>query len=214
MLIATVSLAPEDFVLADALTEGPEMKVEAERIAAHSSRRVMPCIWIVSDDFDAVDDALKNDSSVEEIVGSEAFDDQKYYHVEWTEGVVGLIDDIVDKKGSLLHAETKEGRWELRLRFAAQDQLDEFHDHLREREYSFRLVNKFTPDNPRQEFGRLTPDQHDALVTAVTEGYYRIPRTTSTDELATRFGISDQAVTERLRRGIDNLVRESLLGET
>lgn len=41
-------------------------------------------------------------------------------------------------------------------------------------------------------------------------GYYDIPRGCTTKELADELGISDQAVTERLRRAIGSLVRHTL----
>jgi len=50
----------------------------------------------------------------------------------------------------------------------------------------------------------LTPLQRDTLIQAVQGGYYSIPRGVSTQELAETFDISDQAVTERLRRAIVN----------
>jgi predicted DNA binding protein len=49
------------------------------------------------------------------------------------------------------------------------------------------------------------------LIDANENGYYALPRGTSTKELAESFGISDQAVTERLRRGISNLLTNTLL---
>lgn len=49
------------------------------------------------------------------------------------------------------------------------------------------------------------------LIRGVEAGYYSIPRQGSTNGLAAEFGISDQAMTERLRRGIRNLVTSTLL---
>jgi predicted DNA binding protein len=45
---------------------------------------------------------------------------------------------------------------------------------------------------------------------AVRRGYYDIPRRTSMGELAAELGISDQAVSERLRRAIVALVRNTM----
>lgn len=60
----------------------------------------------------------------------------------------------------------------------------------------------------------LTPAQREILGYAVESGYYSLPREVSTQELADEFDISDQAVTERLRRGISTLVLNSLLMES
>jgi len=46
---------------------------------------------------------------------------------------------------------------------------------------------------------------------AVRLGYYDIPRGCTTAELADELGISDQAVTERLRRAIGTFGRYALL---
>jgi hypothetical protein len=56
----------------------------------------------------------------------------------------------------------------------------------------------------------LTPEQRTTLVSAVHGGYYDIPRGMSTQDLADEYDISDQAITERLRRGIASLVTHTL----
>jgi predicted DNA binding protein len=56
----------------------------------------------------------------------------------------------------------------------------------------------------------LTPAQRETLVAAVDGSYYPIPRRLSTEDLADRFDISDQAVTERLRRAIVALTENAL----
>lgn len=58
----------------------------------------------------------------------------------------------------------------------------------------------------------VTARQREALLLAVEWGYYAIPRETGTADLAARLGISKQSVTERLRRGTANLVRNTLGG--
>ncbi|RLM81550.1 helix-turn-helix domain-containing protein, partial [Halobellus sp. Atlit-38R] len=57
----------------------------------------------------------------------------------------------------------------------------------------------------------LSEPQREALTLAVQMGYYDIPRGCTTQELASELGISDQAVTERLRRAIGAFVRRALL---
>lgn len=54
----------------------------------------------------------------------------------------------------------------------------------------------------------LTSAQRETLELAYEQGYYRIPRETSLMDLATELQISDQACSERLRRGIQRLLAE------
>jgi predicted DNA binding protein len=57
----------------------------------------------------------------------------------------------------------------------------------------------------------LTDRQYDTLLWALEQGYFNIPREVSAEELATQFDISDQAVTERIRRGITNVLTHILV---
>lgn len=70
-------------------------------------------------------------------------------------------------------------------------------------------------DNPSQtEAGPwywLTPKQRTVVSRAIEAGYYSIPMEISTNDLGAEVSITDQAVTERLRRGVRNLLSSTLL---
>lgn len=204
-------LPHEGIALERTFREGPEMRVEAERVAAHSTDWVMPCIWVSSPDFDAVNEALVADPDVEDIVQTYEFDDEKCYQMEWTDAVNRRIGDFLDKTGSILEASATADGWRIRVRFASRDQFREFRNHFRGRSYSFDLLSMTEPSAPRQMSPEITPDQRDALVLAVERGYYDVPQETSTRELADELGTSHQAVSELLRRGVTNLVRSTLV---
>ncbi|RQH03522.1 hypothetical protein EA472_00615 [Natrarchaeobius oligotrophus] len=57
----------------------------------------------------------------------------------------------------------------------------------------------------------LTEKQRDALSLAVSEGYFDVPRRTNLTELAETVGISRQAFTRRLNRGLRNLLEVTLV---
>lgn len=113
MVIATFSLPAEALALEEMLANISEIEIEAERIAAHSTEWVMPCLWIKSDDFDAVDSRLREDPSVDNIVETNEFDHEKYYHLEWSDAVEGRINAYVDKGGSVLEAHATAKGWEV-----------------------------------------------------------------------------------------------------
>lgn len=211
MLIATFQLDLDAIALEQAFDSVSEMTVEAERIAAHSTQWTMPCLWIAADDFDAVDNALENDSSVDETVGSDEFGDEKYYHIDWDEETYERISSYIDKEGSILQANATDNGWVLEIRFVSRDQFDEFRTTLREQGHAFELLNIYEPGAPRQTEGEVTPAQRNALVTAVELGYYKVPREISTRELADELDISHQSVSELLHRGTENLVTTHLM---
>lgn len=213
MLIATFSLPPEAVALEYTLQEVPELEVEAERIAAHSTKWTMPCLWATNADFEAVDEALANDPTVNRIVDTKAFDDEKYYQLDWDESVEERIDTCLDKEASLLDANANSGGWRVRIRFTTREQFDDFREYLYKRDISFELKHLAEPGAPRQTFGDVTPDQRNALVAAKERGYYRVPRKITARKLAEELDMSHQSLSEILRRGTENLIDATLVTE-
>lgn len=210
MLLATFHLEHEAVALADSFEEIPEMEVEAERIAAHSTEWTMPCVWFSHDDLDAVDETLAADSSIGEIVDTNEFDGEKHYNLKWSEEVIDRINAYTDMEASILTAEANEEGWRVQFRFVSRDQFDTFREKLTDEGYSITLLNLIEPGNPRQSYGELTPTQHDVLVAAYEAGYYDVPRETTARELADELDTSHQSVSEILRRGTGKLIEGAL----
>jgi predicted DNA binding protein len=53
---------------------------------------------------------------------------------------------------------------------------------------------------------RLTARQRETLRLAHERGYFEIPREVTLDDLADELGVSNQAVSERLRRGCTHVI--------
>lgn len=211
MFTATISVAKEDFALSHALQEVPEMEVEADRIAAHSRHWVMPCLWLAGGDFDAFDSALADDPTVNEVVTTTEFEDEKFYQVDWSADIKKHIDAGLDEEGSLLHAETANDAWRLSIRFATHEQFEEFRTYLTDQGITYQLEDLTQASASQQFMGGLTAPQREALVTAVAEGYYAVPREATMEEVAETLGISTQAASERLRRGVEQFVETMLV---
>jgi predicted DNA binding protein len=210
MIIATFSLPHGAVALKQAFQELPELEVEAERIAAHSRAWVMPCLWAANAEFDTTDKVLAADPSVNEIVEAYEFADEKYYQLDWADEVDERIDTYVDQRGSILDAEANADEWQMRIRFVDREQFDAFRDALTEQDMEFELRDLTEPGAPRQSFGKLTPDQRDALVAAREQGYSEVPRQTTARQSADELDASHQAVSERLRREVTSLIDATL----
>jgi len=211
MLIATFQVDHGAIGLAETFREEPELVVEAERIAAHSTEWTMPCLWVAADDFEAVDEALAADPSIDEIIETNEFDGEKYYHLDWADEVDERITGYVDENGSILIAKATDQGWQIQFRFTSRGQFDAFREQMVERGYSFDLLELFEPEAPRQMMGEVTPSQRAALVAATEQGYYKVPREVTAEEVADDLGMTQQSVSELLRRGTDNLVRSTLV---
>lgn len=199
------------FALEDALSFAPETTVQADELATHSPREVFPFLWATGSDPAAFEDALAADGTVTDISVAMETDSEVLYRLEWTDEFCALIHDMVDHHAAILEATGARDHWSLRLRFANEEFLSEFQDHFEGSGHRFEVQKLYHPTEPRQRAFGLTADQHEALTTAVKEGYFDVPRTASTEDVSEVLGISANATSERIRRGCAAMVRAGLI---
>ncbi len=139
-------------------------------------------------------------------------DGETLYALEWDPSEDTLFRKILDMDAALLSATGGAETWQFELRFPTHDALSEFQDYYLDHDINVDVQRIYNPTRPEAgPWYGLTPPQRVTLTRAVETGYYSLPREISTIELANQFDISDQAVTERLRRGITTLVMNTLL---
>lgn len=104
--------------------------------------------------------------------------------------------------------------WSVTLHFPDNDTVSLFHEQCYDHGISAQLQTIYRTDpSDRTSLYGLTPEQFETLRMAHRLGYFEIPRQTTTSELAEEFGISSQAVSERLRRALTALVASTLVDE-
>ena len=211
--IAEFSVPTESFALAETLPRYPDVAVEVDRIAAHVATTSMPCVWATTADSPEFTEAVASDMTVESLHATAQFDDVCLYHIEWSDEINRLIAKMIDHEGVILEAAGRDEHWRLRIRFMTRDQLEAFQRYFTEHGPALHLEQLFVPKHPRQTRGNVTPEQYEALTVAVELGYFHVPRSASIRDLATHLGISHQAVSERLRRGTENIVQDILFFE-
>lgn len=93
------------------------------------------------------------------------------------------------------------------MRFPDREALGAFRAFCLDRDLDFRLHRLYDNDRERgPSRERLTSHQREALRLAHEGGYFRIPRGTTLGDIAAELGISNQAASERVRRGCGRLV--------
>ncbi len=210
--IADISIPAKAFALAETLEAAPGVRVEAAQCATHGTGWVLPTVWVSGDDdqLEAFNGAIQEDPSVERIVTTESFEATRCYTLEWNNAVVEVIDSMIANRGTVVSAETHGERWQLRIRFATHEQVEAFRTYFESTPYSFTVRELFTPKGGKRERSQLTPGQREVLAAAANAGYYCVPRETTCKALAEEFDISHQAVSEKLRRGTENLIKSTL----
>ncbi|WP_436925839.1 helix-turn-helix domain-containing protein [Halosimplex amylolyticum] len=209
----TVSAAA--FALGDSLDAAPGLTVEFDRLVAHSREWIMPFLWVSApeESFDAFEEALAEDPSVEAFETTDAFEDARLYKMTWSREVARVLDLVLDHEGVVLDATGRAGEWQLRVRFGDREKLGQFHAHFKN-SGEVALHQLFSPMEPHSGTFGLTAKQRDALLAAYEAGYYDTPRGATATELAAAFDISQQAFSQRLDRGVSRLVENALLTGT
>lgn len=64
----------------------------------------MPCLWVSNAEFDEVAAAFRADSTIDDGVKTERFDEEAFLHVEWAAAVEHRFDEFLDKESTLLNA--------------------------------------------------------------------------------------------------------------
>lgn len=210
-IIADFSVPAKSFALAEALAAVPEATVEVERFAAHSREWVMPFLWASTPENGRFETALAADSTVTEARPLDRFPEVTRYEITWAESVARTVDAILNSGGTILEATGENRSWHLRVQFVDREHLTMFSEYFADEGYGYRLRRVVTPTAPRHAAYGLTPEQRATLVAAHELGYFEIPRRVTASELAAELGISQQAVSERLRRATDALVDSTIV---
>lgn len=174
--------------------------------------RPTPFVRIQNGTRDGFERTVRDHQAVDGIQLVNSHDGELLYSLDWESSDASLLQTVLDLDGVLLNATGTTDTWSLEFRFPTHEALSEFQEYYLEADIPVSIKHIYNPTKPDAGpwFG-VTPVQRETLAYAVESGYYSLPRATSTEELAERFDISDQAVTERLRRGISALVSNTLL---
>jgi DNA-binding CsgD family transcriptional regulator len=132
------------------------------------------------------------------------------YRIEWTERppcpAIYRPDLLVERMGG-----TPDG-WTFGVRAADGEALRSLQSGCRERDTEMYVHRLDQSDDGHDPYG-VTDRQREVVMTAVEAGYFELPRETTLDELASELGISDQTVSEHLRRAQRNVLRHTLLDD-
>lgn len=212
-VIITLSVSAEEFALAEVLRR-PGVNVRLES-AVPVGDGVLPSVHVRGLPPDRVRELLSTDDDVESVEIVESGEESALANVTW-DGVAtdGLLAILRDADVAVLRGAGEGGIWNLKLRFADSDRVSEFHRHCRERGVSLTLRRVRTDAQSATGTGTgagLTGKQCETLVEAYSSGYFDVPRKASLVDLAEQLAVSDNAVSERLRRGTRKLVESVLI---
>ncbi|QCJ46702.1 helix-turn-helix domain-containing protein [Haloprofundus sp. MHR1] len=213
-LVVEAYLAHPSILLCPTLDAVSEATVRPQSQTTYRGRRTL-FFTAANVDYDEFERALVDDPTVDDptLVGVDP--NYRTYRV-------GLGDSarwptqIPEALGaSVTTAENNSGGWHVRMRLPGRKILSKLSARCRENDVEFRVRQLYSPDADNGQGGAtrygLTDDQQRLLRAAHEMGYYDVPRRSSQNELADRFGVSPSAVSQQLRRGTGTLVGNTLV---
>lgn len=207
-VVLELEVDADEFSLGRILTADLDVEVRVERVVP-TAGRVLPYVWVDGPDAGAFGRHVAPRDAVESIAELERVDGRILYRIDWEDGFECLVTGVGENRGAVLEARGAD-RWTLRLRFPSHESLSGFHDYCDERGVSTTIVRISSVESETPDRHELTVQQRRALEIAVERGYFAVPRDATLSELADELDVSSQAASERVRRGVDAVLRAEL----
>jgi predicted DNA binding protein len=210
-VITEIQISPDDFELGKILDLDEASAIELETLVP-SGDATVPLFWVYEPVGDRFLDTVERYPTVNSVTEMEVFGDRTLFRLDWDASQDHFFQCIMDHEAQILGATGTTERWNFEIRFPQREALSRCQTCCEDAHISLDLIRVYNPTDPGVgPWYGLSEPQREALMLAVRMGYYDIPRGCTTEELADELGISDQAVTERLRRAINAFVRQTLL---
>lgn len=210
-IIVEFTIPADAFPFGRSVIGGSDVKVWLEQLVPLTGGRV-PFLWARDGEFDEFERHLRDSAIVKTVEALTRIEDSVLYKVEWYESNETFMNGLMDAGGSIMEGHGNVD-WLFTVRFNNHDDLTQFHQFYQNEEFPVRIEQVSTMSNePGQHYGwALTPTQREAVLLALENGYYAVPRETKLENIADELEITRQAASELVRRGHKSLI-EGVLG--
>lgn len=214
-VLIDVSVSASDFLFRDVLTNHPTCTVQLEP-SVSTGNPIVSYVWTTKMPPDRLEGLFSSEPGVERAEIVDTTDERLLVRLTWDgDGDVNaLLTTFRELPVTVWEAIGSGEGWYFTLRFLTADAVSRFYRECRNDDIAVNPL-RIQQNAPRMAGGKskygLTPLQRKTLVQAHESGYFKIPRETTLTKLAERYAVSDNALSERLRRGIDALVGNTLV---
>lgn len=211
--VVETELPAADFALAETFETVPGVSFRCEPVVTSGDGTAAPLVWAYGADREAVDRALAADPSVDDAAVVAAAAEDLLYRVDWGERPRLVFEMLTTPQGTVLHGTGVDGTWTFRLLYPDRKALSRVNRFCDDREIDLDIRSIREMEGRRAGRFGLTAEQYEALRAARERGYFAVPREVELEDLADALDISHQALSERLRRARDTLVRGAVLSD-
>ncbi|MWG35492.1 helix-turn-helix domain-containing protein [Halomarina oriensis] len=205
-LIAAHRVQSPTLAMAETLAAS-DVQLSLERTTATSTDRSRLHFWANGADLDAFETNLRADDTVADFVRLDEVTDERLYSAAVdTTATLSAVDEEFDAIS--LSVQYTDGWWHTESRFPDEDSLDRYRTWLTDRDADIEVENVYVED-VSDRGPNLTRRQRETVLLAYEEGFFEVPRQATLTDLAVEFDVSEQAISQRLRRAYSRLVAGS-----
>ncbi|AHF99753.1 bacterio-opsin activator [Halostagnicola larsenii XH-48] len=210
--ISEVHVVHDDLLLVPTIKRHPEVTITYKYATVVDGEEVY-FVSLFAEDYAAIKETMAADETVSSADRVATFENQAIYRVTANTEREIVPDQCIKCGIYVFSIVSGDPGWIVRIHLPDRDTLADFQNYCRENDISFWITQLHESTASAEESYLLTEEQREILSMAYFAGYYNIPRTVSQDHLAEQLGISNSAVSQRLRRAVAQLLSVILEGE-
>jgi predicted DNA binding protein len=203
-------------LLDQAVSAAADMSLDIEKLDASPTVPIRVIFRARGASFDDFDAGLERDPTVAEFSVLADERQKRLYCVVGAETIpcVELYRRSIELQGVIVDATRNASGWTMGMLFPDRDAFGAFRRACQDVDLTVTVESIHSGQSDwTNDDADLTPAQREILSRAVEVGYFDIPRETTLRGLGDEVGVSGQAASERLRRGMETLVRDTLSEE-
>ncbi|GAB7020436.1 helix-turn-helix domain-containing protein [Halostagnicola bangensis] len=203
--ISEVHVVHDDLLLVPTIKRHPEITIKYKYNTVIDGAE-MYFVSIFAEDYSTVEETMEGDGTISDPTRVATFENRAIYRVTSNLGRKIVPDQCIKRGIYVFSIISGDPGWTVRVHLPDRDALADFQQYCRDNNVSFRITQLYESTASADESYLLTEQQREILSMAYYAGYYNIPRSVSQDYLADRLGISNSAVSQRLRRAVAELL--------
>jgi hypothetical protein len=220
VIVTEVRFAHDRGALAHTITEGRDVVVSVVPEASTDPEQNLWVFRVEGEDPATVRHLLEADHTVDRIQPMEGFEEE-LWGVVFADDTRLITPLVTSHDGFVLEARSSSfedglGGWYERWVLPDRQALHDIWQRARNDGFQFEVLEFRERNRGDPEYtgpNAITDEQREALVMAFERGYFEEPRETSLEDLAAELDVSASAVGARLRRGMNSLVRMSVVAD-
>ena len=139
--VAECWLPAEQFALSHTALTVPELHVAIERLVAQHTDSAMAFVWVNTDDVDAFETTVAEDSSVNEFSAVAEVDEERFYRMHWITDIKLILQCLRETDGLITTVTLSPDSmsWEVRLMYPHRESVSEIYECCTEKGLSLTV---------------------------------------------------------------------------